>query len=263
MWGRIAGALVKIRVYLNSNICSTPAVRMEKVGSSKVYLTVVSAKQQSEIVLKLLIAFGLVSPAMGNSHHAKGNEAGEGEKIHSLGAFLAPALQGILSSSHKFKGPVMREPGRGPASSENQYGLPSIPSILLGSAYLGMGSNLAPSSESSCHFFHVLAWLSPSRVSRRVSFAQREPFSLGFSEREAVFQLNSKQLDSREKNISSCPLCLSSSGSQCFSTLLSFNSHSYWALSNSQNAGLFGSGVSTVKTRRKTAEGKVLIFAKL
>ena len=75
---------------------------MKKVGNSKVYLAVVSAKQQSGLVLKLLIALGLVSLAMGNSQHTKGNEAGEGEKLHSLGAYLAPALQGpcsVLASS--------------------------------------------------------------------------------------------------------------------------------------------------------------------
>lgn len=158
---------------------------MEKVGNSKVCQAVVSAKQQSGLVLKLLIAFGLVSLAMGNSQHAKGNEAGKGEKLHSLGAHLAPALQGpcpVLASSSA----VMRKPGRGPASSEKQHGLPSILSLLLGSTYLGTGSNLVPSSESSCHFFHVLGWLSPSRVSRRVGFAQCEPFSLGFSERDCV-----------------------------------------------------------------------------
>lgn len=126
--------------------------------------------------------FGLVSLAMGNSQHTKGNEAGEGEKLHSSGALSGSSPAGTLSSSRKFKGPMMREPGRGPASSENQHGLLIIPSLLLGSAYLGTGSGLAPSSESSCHFFHVLGWLSPSRVSRRVGFAQREPFALGFSE---------------------------------------------------------------------------------
>lgn len=159
---------------------------MEKVRNSKVYLAVVSAKQQSGLILKLLVVFGLVSLEMGNSQHAKGNEAGEREKLHSLGAYLAPALQGpcpVLSSSGA---PFSQVQGRGPASSENQHGLPSIPSLLLGSTYLGTGSDLAPSSESSCHFFHVLGWLSPSRVSRRVSFAQHKPFSLGFSERDCV-----------------------------------------------------------------------------
>lgn len=61
-----------------------------------------------------------------------------------------------------------------------------IPSLLLGLTYLGTGRSLAPSSEGSCHFFHVLGWLSPSRVSRRVSFAHCKPFSLGFSERDCV-----------------------------------------------------------------------------
>lgn len=126
----------------------------------------------------------------------------------------------------------MREAGRGPASFENQHRLSSIPALLLGSRYLGTRSNLAPSSENSCHFFHVLGWLSPSRVSRRVSFAECKPFSLGFSEKDHV-SAEFKAAGYSGKNISSCPLCLPSSGSQCFSTLLSFNSHSYWVLSNS------------------------------
>lgn len=52
---------------------------MEKVGNSKVYLALVSAKQQSGLILKLLITFGLVSLAMGDSQRTKGNEAGERE----------------------------------------------------------------------------------------------------------------------------------------------------------------------------------------
>lgn len=52
---------------------------MEKWGNSKVYLAVVSAEQQSGLILNLLITFGLVSLAMGNSQHTKGNEVGDGE----------------------------------------------------------------------------------------------------------------------------------------------------------------------------------------
>lgn len=84
---------------------------------------------------------------------------------------------------------VTGKAGWGPASSENQHRLtsiPSHPSLLLGLKYFGIGRSLAPSSESTCHFFHVLAWLSPSQVSRQVSFTHCKPFSLGFSERVCV-----------------------------------------------------------------------------
>lgn len=83
---------------------------MEKWGNSKVCLAVVSAEQQSGLVLKLLSASGLVSLAVGNSQHAKGNEVGDGEtpvSWHLTG--FSPA--GTLSSSHKFKHSVMREAG--------------------------------------------------------------------------------------------------------------------------------------------------------
>lgn len=83
---------------------------MEKWGNSKVYLAVVRAEQQSGLVLKLLIAFGLVSLAVGNSQHTKGNEVGDGEtplSWHLTGS--SPA--GTLSSSHKFKHSVMRRAG--------------------------------------------------------------------------------------------------------------------------------------------------------
>lgn len=141
-------------VYLNFSICNTAVFRVGS-GKSKVYLAVVNAKQQPGLVLRLLIAFGLINLAGGNSQLAKGNEAGGKEKLHSW-CLSGSNPTGTLSSSHTLKYPMMREPGQGPASSENQHRLPCIPSTLLGSTCLGRGSNLAPSTESSCHFFHVL-----------------------------------------------------------------------------------------------------------
>lgn len=126
-----------------------------KVENSEVCLAVVNVNQQPGLVLRLLIALGLINLAGGNSQFAKGNETGEREKLHSW-CLSGCSPTGTLSSSHTWKYPVMREPGQGPASSENQHRLPSIPSFLLGSTCLGRGSNLAPSSESSCHSFHVL-----------------------------------------------------------------------------------------------------------
>jgi len=64
-----------LRLKREFTLTSASAVlfRVEKVGNAKVCLAVVSAKQQSGLVLKLLIAFGLVSLAVGNSQHTKGN----------------------------------------------------------------------------------------------------------------------------------------------------------------------------------------------
>lgn len=67
----------------------------KKVGNSKVCLAVVSIKQQSGLVLKLLITFGVVNLTVGNFQHAKGDEAGERGKLHSLVAYLAPALNAL------------------------------------------------------------------------------------------------------------------------------------------------------------------------
>lgn len=148
--------MLKIGVYFNFSTCSTPAFRMEKWGNSKVCLAVVSAEQQSGLVLKLLSAFGLVSLAVGNSQHAKGNEVGDGEtpvSWHLTG--FSPA--GTLSSSHKFKHSVMGEAGRGPASSKNQHRLTSIPSHPIPSP----GPNISWNREKSGPLLRRLMSLLP------------------------------------------------------------------------------------------------------
>lgn len=81
------------------------------MGNPKVCLAVVSIKQESGLVLKLLVSFGVVNLAGGSLQHAKGNEAGEREKLHCPVAYLAPALN-ALSSYCKFRHPAMREPGQ-------------------------------------------------------------------------------------------------------------------------------------------------------
>lgn len=83
---------------------------MEKWGNSKVYLAVVSAEQQSGLILNLLITFGLVSLAVGNSQHTKGNEVGDGETPLSWHLTVSSPT-GTLSSYHKFKHSVTGKAG--------------------------------------------------------------------------------------------------------------------------------------------------------
>lgn len=208
MWGRTAGPVVKIWVDLNFSIFSTLAFRMEKVGNCKVYLAVVSAKQQSGLILKLLIAFGLVSLAVGNSQHAKGNEARKGEKLHSLGAYLAPALQGLCPVLASSSTPWWENLGEGQHRPRISSG--SLASHLFSWAQhiLAWGAIWPPPQKA--HVTSSVSWVGrvPPEWAGGSALHSARRFRL-VSQRETVFQLNSKQLDSQEKTFLLVPcVCL-------------------------------------------------------
>lgn len=167
---------------------------------------------------------------MGSLISSKGNEAGEGLKLHALCARLAPALQGPRPGLASSSTPWWK-PGWGPAASKNHHRLPLIPPILLWLTFIGVGNDVSLSSEGAHHSIHAPSWPSPGRADSSGMSSLGTSHFWWDSQKDAAFQLNSKQLDRKKTFLLVPGVCLTLAVSVLARYYL-FNSHSCWVLSN-------------------------------